>query len=133
MSHRHIHLDIVGGIAGDMFVAALTDAVPELRGRVLDDVAAVLPAAAGTPSFTAGTSAGLTALRFGLQGHHGGHHHHDGSGSYRHMVKLIRAARLSGGTADHAVAILTILGEAEAAIHGVPLDAVHFHEIGDWD
>ena len=72
-------------------------------------------------------------LRFGLEGHHGGHHHHDGSGSYRHMVDLIRAADLSDGTADHAVAILTILAEAEAAIHGVPLDAVHFHEIGDWD
>jgi pyridinium-3,5-bisthiocarboxylic acid mononucleotide nickel chelatase len=133
MSRRHIHLDVVGGIAGDMFVAALTDAVPELRQRVLDDVVAVLPAAAGTPIFKAGTSAGLTVLRFGLEGHHGGHHHHDGSGSYRHMADLIRAADLSEGTAEHAVAILTILAEAEAAIHGVPVDAVHFHEIGDWD
>jgi uncharacterized protein (TIGR00299 family) protein len=133
MSRRHIHLDIVGGIAGDMFVAALTDAVSELRRRVLDDVAAVLPAAAGTPMFTAGTSAGLTVLRFGLEGHHADHHHHDGSGSYRHMVDLIRAAHLSHGTVDHAIAILTILAEAEAAIHGVPVDAVHFHEIGDWD
>ena len=44
MSRRHIHLDVVGGIAGDMFVAAMTDAVPDLRQRVLDDVAAVLPA-----------------------------------------------------------------------------------------
>src|SRR3954451_660798 len=137
MSRRHIHLDIVGGIAGDMFVAALTDAVPALRRRVLDDVASVLPAAAGTPSFNAGTSAGLTVLRFGLEGHHADHHHHDddddGSGSYRHMVDLIRNADLGTGTADHAVAILTHLAEAEAAIHGVPRDAVHFHEIGDWD
>ena len=133
MRRRHIHLDVVGGIAGDMFVAALTDAVPELRQRVLDDVSAVLPAAAGTPMFNAGTSAGLTVLRFGLEGHHGGHHHHDGTGSYRHMADLIRAADLSPGTADHAAAILTILAEAEAAIHGVPVDSVHFHEIGDWD
>jgi pyridinium-3,5-bisthiocarboxylic acid mononucleotide nickel chelatase len=134
MSCRHIHLDVVGGIAGDMFVAALTDAVPELRRRVLDDVAAVLPVAAGIPMFTTGISAGLTVLRFSLEGHYGGpHHHHDGSGSYRHLVNLIRAADLSDGTADHAVAILTILAKAEAAIHGVLLDAVHFHEIGDWD
>jgi pyridinium-3,5-bisthiocarboxylic acid mononucleotide nickel chelatase len=138
MSRRHIHLDVVGGIAGDMFVAALTDAVPELRRRVLDDVAAVLPAVAGTAHFMEGASAGLTVLRFGLEGHRhshhdAGHHHHDGSGSYRHMVELIRAASLAEGTADHAVAILTILAEAEAFIHGVPLRDVHFHEIGDWD
>jgi uncharacterized protein (TIGR00299 family) protein len=136
MSRRHIHLDVVGGIAGDMFVAALTDAVPELRRRVLDDVAAVLPPAAGTAHFMEGTSAGLTVLRFGLEGHRHSHdagHHHDGSGSYRHMVELIRAAPLAEGTADHAVAILTVLAEAEAFIHGVPLDDVHFHEIGDWD
>ncbi|MGF7212213.1 hypothetical protein GGE65_006837 [Skermanella aerolata] len=138
MSRRHIHLDVVGGIAGDMFVAALTDAVPELRRRVLDDVAAVLPPAAGTSHFMEGTSAGLTVLRFGLEGHHhhhhdAGHHHHDGSGSYRHMVDLIRAAPLAEGTADHAVAILTVLAEAEAFIHGVPMGDVHFHEIGDWD
>jgi len=138
MSRRHIHLDVVGGIAGDMFVAALTDAVPALRRRVLDDVAAVLPPAAGTAHFMDGTSAGLTALRFGLEGHHhhhhdAGHHHHDGSGSYRHMVELIHAAPLAEGTSDHAVAILTVLAEAEAFIHGVPLGDVHFHEIGDWD
>jgi uncharacterized protein (TIGR00299 family) protein len=137
MSRRHIHLDVVGGIAGDMFVAALTDAVPELRRRVLDDVAAVLPPVAGTAHFMEGTSGGLTVLRFGLEGHRhsheAGHHHHDGSGSYRHMVELIRAAPLAEGTADHAVAILTVLAEAEAFIHGVPLGDVHFHEIGDWD
>lgn len=135
MSRRHIHLDVVGGIAGDMFVAALTDAVPELRRRVLDDVAAVLPPAAGTAHFMEGTSTGLTVLRFGLEGHRhdGGHHHHDGSGSYRHMVDLIRSAPLAEGTADHAAAILTVLAEAEAFIHGVPLGDVHFHEIGDWD
>src|SRR3954447_26086485 len=136
MSRRHIHLDAVGGIAGDMFVAALTDAVPELRRRVLDDVAAVLPTAAGTAMFEAGTSAGLTVLRFGLEGRHGhiGHdhdrdldHRHGDSGSYRHMVNLIRSADLSDGTADPAVALLTTLAEAEAAIHGLSLEAVHFH------
>lgn len=135
MTLRHIHLDAVGGIAGDMFVAALVDAVPALRDRVLGDAAAVLPSGAGTPVFSAGASAGISVLRFGLEGGRGGgsDHHHDGVGSYRHMVGLIREARLSEGTAGHAVAILTLLAEAEAAIHGVPVEQVHFHEIGDWD
>ncbi|WP_158044002.1 LarC family nickel insertion protein [Skermanella pratensis] len=134
MTLRHIHLDAVGGIAGDMFVAALVDAVPALRDRVLGDAAAVLPSGAGAPAFSAGASSGISVLRFGLEGGQDGHgDHHDGYGSYRHMVGLIREARLAEGTAGHAVAILTLLAEAEAGIHGVPVDQVHFHEIGDWD
>jgi hypothetical protein len=42
-----IHLDAVGGIAGDMFVAAMLDALPALRDRVLADAKAVLPAGYG--------------------------------------------------------------------------------------
>ena len=37
-----IRLDAVGGIAGDMFAAAMVDALPDLRARVLADAAAVL-------------------------------------------------------------------------------------------
>jgi hypothetical protein len=49
------------------------------------------------------------------------------------MVARIEAAPLSPGTAWHAAAILRHLAEAEAAIHDVAVDQVHFHEIGDWD
>ena len=49
------------------------------------------------------------------------------------MVARIRAAHLADGTADQAVAILTLIAEVEAAIHQVPIEAVHFHEIADWD
>lgn len=134
-----IRLDAVGGIAGDMFAAAMVDALPFLRDRVLADAAAVLPHGTGTPVFTTGTSAGLHCLRFGLSApvdhHHHDHHHHDhhAHAGYRDMVARIEAAPLSPGTAAHATAILRHLAEAEAAIHHVPVDEVHFHEIGDWD
>ncbi len=134
-----IRLDAVGGIAGDMFAAAMIDALPDLRDRVLADAAAVLPPGTGTPVFTPGTSAGLHCLRFGLSApardHHHHHHHHDhpAHAGFRDMVARLSAAPLSPGTAKHATAILRHLAEAEAAIHHVPVDEVHFHEIGDWD
>jgi len=139
-----IRLDAVGGIAGDMFAAAMVDALPELRARVLADAAAVLPREAGTPVFTPGTSAGLHCLRFGLaapagdphQPHHAHDHHHDHAhahAGFRDMAARLAAAPLNPGTAAHATAILRRLAEAEAAIHHVPVDEVHFHEIGDWD
>ncbi len=40
---------------------------------------------------------------------------------------------LADGSAEQAVAILTLLAGVEAAIHHVPIEDVHFHEIADWD
>jgi uncharacterized protein (DUF111 family) len=40
---------------------------------------------------------------------------------------------LSATTRDHALALLRLLGEAEAHVHGIALDEVHFHELADWD
>jgi uncharacterized protein (TIGR00299 family) protein len=129
---RHIHLDAVGGVAGDMFVAAMLDALPELRDRVLADIAAVLPAEAGAPFLREGMSGGLAVLRFGLLEAHAHHDHHRHAG-FPDLVSRIEAAPLSAGTAEQAIAILRVLGEAEARMHRVPLDQVHFHEIADWD
>ena len=129
-ARRHIHLDAAGGIAGDMFVAALLDALPDLRERVLADLASVLPDGA-RPTLHEGTSQSLRCLRFGLA------EPVDPASAppsdYRGMIRLIERARLASGTAGHAVAILAILADAEAAIHRVPVDQVHFHEIGEWD
>jgi len=162
-----IHLDAVGGVAGDMFVAALLDAFPDLRGRVLADAGAVLPEG-HAPRLEETRSGVIRALGFGLagggahprhhhphghghghdhdhdhahdhhhdHGHGHEHHHHghaDDAGSFPDMVARIRSAPLADGTAEHAVAILTLIAEVEAAIHQIPVEQVHFHEIADWD
>jgi uncharacterized protein (TIGR00299 family) protein len=49
------------------------------------------------------------------------------------IVRRIEGARLHPGTADQAIAILRRLAEAESRMHGVAIEAVHFHEIADWD
>jgi uncharacterized protein (TIGR00299 family) protein len=137
----NIHLDPVGGIAGDMFVAALLDAFPRLQQRVLADARAVLPVGYSARLVESGNGP-LRGLSFGLSGldhdrhHEHGHHHDRGTadaGSFLGMVGRIRSADLSDGTADQAIGILTLIAEVEAAIHQVTIDAVHFHEIADWD
>ena len=139
----HIHLDAVGGIAGDMFVAAMLDAFPHLVERVLADIAAVLPAEAGKPSLSEGLSGAVRCRRFALvaveHAHHGGHHHHPHDHhhdhhhtSYRDLVARIEG-RHSGAAGAAACKILAHIAAAEARIHDVPIDQVHFHELADWD
>lgn len=131
---RHIHLDPVGGLAGDMFIAAMLDALPDLQARVFSDLAAVLPADVGTCMLQRADVSGLRAagFQFQPQGNTDYMHH----GPLRHFtdfLALIDAANLSPGTAAAAIDILTRLARAEASIHGVPLEQVHFHELSDWD
>ncbi|WMS43418.1 LarC family nickel insertion protein [Acuticoccus sp. MNP-M23] len=125
---RHIHLDPVGGIAGDMFVAAMLSAFPHLAPRVMADLAAVLPDGL-TAELTAGKSLALAANRFAINGEAATPR----IAHFPDLVARINGAALSDGTADAAVAILTRLAESEAEVHAVPLAHVHFHEIADWD
>ncbi|WP_244935013.1 LarC family nickel insertion protein [Acuticoccus sediminis] len=128
MTPFHVHLDPVGGVAGDMFVAAMLSARPELTERVMADVHAVLPPDAAA-MLTEGSSGALSGYRFGLERTSLA----DRPVSYGAFRTMIGDARLAQGTRLAALDIMERLGWAEAAIHRVPLDDVHFHEIADWD
>ncbi|WP_045516977.1 LarC family nickel insertion protein [Neobacillus niacini] len=60
------------------------------------------------------------------------HHHHDHR-SYKDIVRLIEEADFSQQVKDTALRIFKKIAEAEGLIHGVPLDNVHFHEVGAVD
>lgn len=130
----HLHLDPVGGAAGDMFIAAMLHARPDLTGRVLADVAAVLPAEVGRPELTEHVASGIMSRQFRLVLAKGGiNARHGADTTYKAMRALLETAPLSDGTADAACAILHRIAEAEAQVHNIPIDRVHFHEIADWD
>ncbi len=57
-------------------------------------------------------------------------HHHRG---FSLIAEKIERAGLAPRAGEHATQIFRRLGEAEAKIHGVPLEKVHFHEVGALD
>jgi uncharacterized protein (TIGR00299 family) protein len=73
--------------------------------------------------------------------HHGHesveHHHHAHThASHRSLsaiLAIIRSARLTVSVKQRAIRAFQLLGEAEAAIHSVPVEEVHFHEVGAVD
>lgn len=65
--------------------------------------------------------------------HSHSHHHHHHHRAYKDIVQMIEAAGFEEPVRDTALRIFKIIGEAEGKIHGVPLDDVHFHEVGAVD
>ena len=71
-----------------------------------------------------------------LHGSHGGHSHSHRNSlhrSYRDIRGLIQGADLEEGVKERSQAIFRRLAEAESKVHGVPVDDVHFHEVGAVD
>ena len=92
---------------------------------------------------------GITATKFRVHEHthahpqarkpvspqdHGRHHHHgDGHRSLGEIYQAIERSALSVNGKARAIAMFRRLGEAESAIHGVPIDRIHLHEVGALD
>ncbi|MBV9750292.1 MAG: LarC family nickel insertion protein, partial [Acetobacteraceae bacterium] len=134
----HVHLDPVGGVAGDMFAAALLDACPEHEASTVEAAARVAGVRCRVLRHRDHVLSGIrfdveAAYEHGLheQEHdHGRHHHHT---AWRDIRLRLQSASLPASVARHAVGIFALLAEAEARVHGIEPEAVTFHEVGAAD
>jgi uncharacterized protein (TIGR00299 family) protein len=157
-----LHLDPIGGIAGDMFVAALLDFRPDLEeglARALSLCPLLDKVEFASNSHNDGV---LTGRRFVVSrngrraeehveaehhhrdqsdhGHPDHDHHHDGHDHVHHdhtdwrfIREALTHSALDRETVKHAVGIFSHLAEAEAKVHGMTSEDVRFHEVGAWD
>lgn len=90
------------------------------------------------------TRAGIAATKVDVltDEHDHGHTHDHGDGhththpAHRHLsaiLKIIDAAPLAERVKERSKRAFQQLGEAEAAIHAIPVEKVHFHEVGAVD
>ena len=132
----HLHLDPVGGIAGDMFIAAMLDAFPAL-GAGLDAALAKIGLPPGARCALVAHSDGtLVGRRFDLSlpadaaPGAGRHPDHVGLAAIR---AAIAAMDLDAAVTARAESMFAVLAQAEAGVHGVSVDEVEFHEVGALD
>ncbi len=124
----HIHLDPVGGLAGDMFLAAIIDAWPHYKEPIVDAIRGAGLPEGWSVDVVDGESGGVTGTRVEISGDADAH----ATGSYRDIRKLLRKT-VEKTIRDRAIDIFRRLAEVEAGIHGVSIDNVHFHELAGWD
>jgi len=144
-----LHLDPIGGIAGDMFVAALLDFRPDLEKDLLTTLSLcpMIPDVTFEPLHH--DDGILVGRRFLVQRHQQpaemqtneapAHHptsedhpHHDHV-NWSMIRQAFLGSALDAETLRHAIGIFTHLAEAEARVHGTDPEHVQFHEVGAWD
>jgi hypothetical protein len=126
------YFDCFSGISGDMVLGGLVDVGADLRAieselRKLGLVGWKI----GAEKVKRGAIS-ATQVKVDTQSpHHEGHHHHHRGLS--EILRMIDQAKLAPRAAERAMRIFTRLGEAEAKVHQIPVEKVHFHEVGAVD
>jgi uncharacterized protein (TIGR00299 family) protein len=119
--------DATAGVAGDMWVGALLDA-----GLPLDPLARAVDSLglAGVAVRRESVHrAGMAATRFVVEGAEGEHAHR----GLPEIRQILARAAVPDEVRVRALAVFEALGEAEAKAHGIPIEKVHFHEVGAVD
>jgi hypothetical protein len=120
------YFDCFSGISGDMTLGALVDAGCSLH--VLRTKLQGLQVPGWQISAEKVWKGGMSATHVRVTTEDTQTHR-----SLSTILKIIADSDLSKTVKERASAIFTKLGEAEAAVHDVPLEKVHFHEVGAVD
>lgn len=124
---RHAWIDASAGVAGDMLLGALVDAGADLAA-VQVCVEAVVPGAVRLTAARVlragqtGTKVDVEVLLDDLPERH-----------WSDIAALLDRADLPDPVRVRARATFARLAAAEAAVHGIPVADVHFHEVGALD
>ena len=137
---KTLYIDCGMGAAGDMLTAALLELHPDREGflKKLNRL--------GIPGVTfiaeRSTKCGIngTHIRVAVHGteetehmhdHHDHHHHHHGSmGDIRSIVSRLAIPTM---VKLDIMSVYEEIAQAESHVHGVPVEQIHFHEVGTMD
>ena len=152
---KTLYLECYSGISGDMTVAALLDLGADRE--VLKESLKSLPVGGFRTEITMVKKSGLDACDFsvileqdnhdhdmeylhGSEKSYTGHHEYTHSHEYPHehrgmkeITEIIQKSEMTARAKKMAMRVFGILAQAESKAHGVPVEEVHFHEVGAVD
>ena len=135
---RTLYLDCGMGAAGDMLAAALLELLPDRESFLQRLRQLGLPGV--TVSAEPSVKCGITGTHFTVQvqeqeedehlhDHHQHHHHSD----LQEIRAIVSGLPVSDWVKSNALAVYDALAAAESKVHGVPVEQIHFHEVGALD
>jgi len=135
-----LYLDCFSGASGDMLIGALIDC--GLDFDLLRDELKRLGVEGYELSLTRVDRSGISASKFDVllhshdhdhEHHHHHHHHEHEHRSLSEIKRIIASSKLTDRIKERAQTIFQRIGEAESKIHNIPIESVHFHEVGAID
>ncbi|MDE0310084.1 MAG: LarC family nickel insertion protein [Acidiferrobacterales bacterium] len=125
----HIHINPVGGIAGDMFVAAALDLASELEKPML----AMLQCLNLSDDISIDVQTHRDSVMVGKKFHVSESRSNHLNTGYRDIQNHIDNADIPENVRAVAHRIVDYIAEAESAVHGIDVDKVILHEVGSVD
>jgi pyridinium-3,5-bisthiocarboxylic acid mononucleotide nickel chelatase len=123
---RVLYFDVVCGAAGDMLLASLIDMgfpVELLAGQL-----GRLPVEPIALNVEKVSRSGVRCTQITPTFGHSHHHRH-----LDDLLAIFRKGNVAPAIVDRCEKVLIRLADAEAKVHGIPREKVHFHEVGALD
>ena len=143
---RTLYIDCGMGAAGDMLTAALLELIPDKEAFLHRMNHLGIPGV--MVSAEKSVKCGITGTHFSVKvhdteenehmhdhahGHSHGHSHSHTHGSMAEIRSIVSAMPIPTMVKLDIMSVYNEIAEAESAVHGVPVDQIHFHEVGSMD
>ena len=138
-----LYLDCFMGAAGDMLTAALLELLPHKEAFLSELNSIGLPHTTVTsqPSKKCGIRGTHVSVKVldteedeQIHDHHDHHHHdHHHHSDMEEIAHRISHLQVPDDVRQDIFAVYSLLAEAESYVHGVPVQEIHFHEVGTLD
>ena len=136
MNNQILYLECYSGISGDMTVSALLDlgADQEVLKKALES----LKVEGYEIEIGRREKCGIHACSFDVilkeeEHQHHEHRHHHVHRNIKDIYEIIDNSQISDKAKNLSKKIFHVVAKAEAKAHGIPIEEVHFHEVGAID